>query len=502
MNTDIKVCKIGGGPSANASRMLQVVEVVLFDEERRIIVVSASGKVKSDEPDYSGPMDDEKDTDFLIELGEYYISTGNINEVTARKLKNKLEAIANGLGLENQIVELHLTGTEENDNLSGLDERIKKYDGNREKYLDQLKAWGEFTTANLYAAHLKKKKGADVIVIDPTEIFVLSDKFGDAVILDESDGLIRERFDQVDDNTIVFVPGFYGRTKKGDIATLPRGGSDTTGGRLAGALGAKVYENWTDVDFITRANLKNAKDLLPIEFMTYDEALELSYMGFSVLKDEAIVPCMASNVPINVRNTFNPDCAGTRILRSRQPDEHEVTGIAYRTGFGSINIRKTLLKKDAEHGDLSAYVLHTEMGVSLDEFPIEHIATGVSNISFLIPGEKFTDEMVHAVSRHLVDYFKLHEGDVWPEYNLSLVSLVGQEMKDKPGMNFRAAGAIASRGLSTSFITQGASQLSIIYGINETDEKGTNAQKAVQALYDEFFVDKRFKKVLEEHMEK
>lgn len=464
---DFNLCKFGGSSLATTKKINNVADVILADESRQIVVVSAFGK---------DSKTDAKVTDLLLSLASHYLSAGTIYEKTMHKINNKLSSIANGLEIGTSIVKEHMTD---------LEKRVKQHTKNHDQYKDNIAAWGEYTSAKFLTEFLNKKKKVKAVFVDPKDILILSDSFGDAIILPESNEKIRKYFQSP--QGIQIVPGFYGYTKSNKIATLPRGGSDTTGGKIAGVIGAKVYENFTDIDFIARASC--VENALPIEIMTYEEALELAYMGFSVLKDEAIVPCMEANVPINVRNSFNTDVKGTMILRSREPDKYEVTGIAYMPGFCTLNIRKVLRSRDM-HGSSGAYLFETENPGKGIKFPIEHVATGVSNYSYVVPRQYFTAENVNYVIKHLSECFKIPVEDIVPDYTpLSLISIVGQGMRHRLGVSCRAAGAMAQSRLSISFCTEGASEMSIIYGVQEPEEGSLHGQEAVRAIYNEFFVN-------------
>ncbi len=463
---DGKVCKFGGSSLADADGIKQATEIIMSDEERRIVVVSAFGGV----------------TDQLIDLVETQHRVGMVKPQPLQDLNERLLINSRELGID-----INVDGL-----MYDLDKRVREPYSNPKQHSDNVKAWGEYVSG-LFMAEYLNEIGANAKFIDSKEILVVSDDFGNAIILPESDEKIEYALKNLEE--IAVISGFYGSTKNGQIAALPRGGSDTSAGKVAGVLKAKVYENFTDVDNIRRVScIENA---LQIDVMTYDEAMELTYLGFSVLKDEAIKPCMETNVPIHVRNTFNPDKEGTWILKHRKSDDHEITGIAFRPGYCSLNIRKVLFSRDKDHS-LAGYILHCEVGVtSFGEFQIEHVATGVSNISFLIPQEDFTNMTVNRVTRHLADYFKIPSDDITPNYeSLSLISVVGQGMAEKPGVSARISGAIASEGVNIRFITQGASELSIIYGVNELNNEPINAKRAVKAIYNEFFVEPKIGKAL------
>ena len=457
---DTKLSKFGGSSLASADRIAHVAEnIILKDEERKLIVVSAFGK--------ESPSDI-RVTNQLIELASIpYNSKKTASYIGS--LQDKLTSISQGLHIGDEIVAAQI---------ADLEGRVRAQFLNPLQRSDYLKAWGEYTSALVLTKYLKDVKKVPARFVDPKEILVASDHFGDAVLLPSSDEKIKRVLAHAEGISI--IPGFYGFTQKSEIATLPRGGSDTTGGKIAGVLGLDVYENFTDVDFIKRAS--DVKNALPIQFMTYDEAMELAYLGFGVLKDEAIKPCMETSVPIHVRNTFKPNQEGTWIMGHREADEHDITGIAYKPGFRSLNIRKVLHGRDKDHS-LGSYVVHTEMGVTgSGEFPIEHIATGVSNISFLIPQEYFTTGTVNRLTKYLSGNFQIPPTDITPNYDpISLISVVGLGMAKTPGVCARVTAAIALQGVSIGFSTQGASELSMIYGVSENGAHPMNAQKCVQS---------------------
>ncbi|TKJ17186.1 hypothetical protein CEE44_01470 [Candidatus Woesearchaeota archaeon B3_Woes] len=461
-----KVCKFGGSSLADADKIKQAAGIILGDDDRRIVVVSAFGGV----------------TNQLIELVETQHRNHRVDFQPMQHLEKKLLSISQGLGIDDNT----------NRFMHDLDTRLREEYSNPKQHSDNVKAWGEYATG-LFMTEYLNKMGANAKFIDSKEMIVVSDDFGNAIILPESDEKIIAELGNLEE--IAVTSGFYGSTKNGVIAALPRGGSDTVGGKIAGVLRAEIYENFTDVDNIRRVSC--IEDALPIDVMTYDEAMGLSYLGFSVLKVDAIKPCLEADVPIHVRNTFNPDKEGTWIVKHRKSDDHAITGIAFKPGYCSLNIRKVLFSRDPNH-ILATYLLHTEVGVtSFGEFPIEHAPTDVSNISFIIPQEYFTNMTVNRVTRHLADYFKIPSDDITPDYNpISLISVVGQGMKEKPGVSARIAGAIALEGVNIKFITQGASELSIIYGVNETNNEPVNARKAVEAIYNEFFVEPKIGRAL------
>ncbi len=207
-----------------------------------------------------------------------------------------------------------------------------------------FKAHGERLNAELFAACLTEA-GTQARFVDPSEAgILLSDNPNGATVLEQTyDNLANLTYGE---ETLVF-PGFFGFTKEGNIATFARGRSDITGSILARGLKADLYENFTDVDAIFAANPKIVPDARPIHKMTFREMRELSYAGFSVFNDEAIIPAIQGQVPINVKNTNNPDLPGTLIVPEKDfTSKKPVTGIAASNRFSALYLHRYLLNKE------------------------------------------------------------------------------------------------------------------------------------------------------------
>ena len=478
MSIDLIVAKFGGWSVQDAKNTDRSIDIIAQDERRRAVIVS-------------GP----KGLTNLYEKAARDIILMNDNEETFKEIMERWGEICSGLGLNENYGSIE---GDFNKKLNSYDCPSNLNDIKAKGFIDDIMRLGEYFEAKyIFAPGLNKRK-IKAVFLDPEGIIYGSNNHGDASILPESAGNLRREIIEkgLIDESVVVIPGFYAYTKDGNIVTLPRGGSDTTGGFVAGALDALVYENYTN-NLIRRASPDAVENALPLTELTYNEALELAYTGFGIFKDEAIVPCMEKSIPIHVINTLDPQ-QKTVILGDRKPDEFDITGIAYKSGFGSINMRKVLRSRQ-EDSALAPYVDNVESGVCEPwEFPIEQIMTSVSNVSFLIPGEKFTDETVHEIKRHLKEKFKLHENDITVSYNISVIAIVGQYMKDSVGINYRVAGALSSAGISTSHIIQGGSELSILYGIHEATPDPINAKKGVNEIYKEFFVNPVFKGFLKE----
>lgn len=448
----MKVCKFGGTSLANAEQIKKVCAIVLSDTERRIIVVSAPGKRYKD---------DIKVTDLLIACANAMLQKGECkSELEA--VVSRFEEIAKELGLGSDIVI---------DIRKDLSKRINKDRTNKDKFMDCLKAAGEDNCAKLVAQYLSNI-GQSAIYVDPKEAgLLLSDDFGNAQVLPQSyENLAKLK----DCKEIVIFPGFFGYSLTGDVVTLPRGGSDITGSILAAAVGADLYENFTDVDNVYSVNPNLIPNPMPITEMTYSEMRELSYAGFSVYHEEALVPVYYKGTPVRIKNTNNPSAPGTTICKTRPKTSMPVIGIAGDKGFLSINMSKYLMNREIGFGRKVLSILEDE------KVPYEHIPSGIDNMSVIVKESNFSPEKENRIIQRIQS--ELCVDDISVEHGLAMVMIVGEGMMRTVGIASRACTALAKAGINIILINQGASEVSMMFGVKEDD-----CDKAVKALYNEFF---------------
>ncbi|NLV62976.1 MAG: aspartate kinase, partial [Clostridiaceae bacterium] len=339
------VCKFGGTSMANAEQIKKACEIVTSNTERRLVVVSAPGK-ENDE--------DSKVTDMLITLADKFLKTGEC-EKELMAVVERYRKIAEGLGLRNEIIK---------DIENNLRTRISLGYDNREKFIDRMKAAGEDNCARLVAKYLRSI-GYEAKYINPKDAgFILSDEYGNARVLPQS----MKNLSKLKENRGIMVfPGFFGYSHSGDVVTFSRGGSDITGSILAAALEADVYENFTDVDCVFAASPKLVKNPKAIPVLTYKEMRELAYAGFSVLHEEALEPVYKKGIPVNIRNTNNPQAKGTMIVPKKDTMNGPVTGIAGAGGFITINIHKYMMNREIGFGRKVLRILEEE------SVPFEHM---------------------------------------------------------------------------------------------------------------------------------
>ena len=269
------------------------------------------------------------------------------------------------------------------------------------------------------------------------------------------------------------IPGFYGSTPNDTIKTFSRGGSDITGSIVASAVCADMYENWTDVSGFLIADPRIIEDPRPITTITYKELRELSYMGATVLHEDAIFPVRKAGIPINIKNTNAPEDTGTMIVESTsQKPEFTVTGIAGKTGFAVVNIEKDMMNSELGFGRRVLEVFEKN-GISF-----EHMPSGIDTMSVIVHLEEFAkkeQEILAGLHRNV------HPDSVEIESDLALIAVVGRGMKSNRGTAGRIFASLAHSHVNVKMIDQGSSELNIIIGVQEDDFK-----KATKAIYDIF----------------
>jgi aspartate kinase len=450
----MKVCKFGGSSLADARQLTKVIDIVLADPARRIVVVSAPGKRSKN---------DVKVTDMLIALANAALAKEDV-KAQLKAVVARYASIAKELDLGGEIVaEIE----------ADLKARLRSAKSNAGVFMDTLKAAGEDNSARIAAAAFRAR-GAKARYASPKDTgMILEGESGNATLVDESYRRLSRAFS--DFEGIVVYPGFFGYRKDGTVATFPRGGSDITGSILAAAVRADVYENFTDVDSVYPVDPRIVPEVKTgIDTMTYREMRELAYAGFGVFNDEAIAPAVQGRIPINVRNTNRPSEPGTMIQQSRRVTPGVVTGIAAAGGFSNIIIDKYLMNREIGFTRRVLTVLEEE-GVAYECIP-----SGVDSISILIRGERCTP----AQEKKIVARIKreLAPDSVIVTHGCSVLMVVGEGMAFCAGMLAKAIGALAGHGINISMVSQGASEISFMICVRDADRT-----LAVRALYEAFF---------------
>ncbi len=449
----MKVIKFGGTSMATSDQIKKSCDIVLSDRSRKFVVVSAPGKRFSD---------DAKTTDLLIKCATLKI----LNEAYYKELEeiiNRLKEIIEGLNLNiNILKEIEID----------LNNRLLSFNKRDEVFLDLIKAFGEDVSAKIITEYLVSL-GENAKYINPGEYgLFLSDEYGNARVLQESYENLKKLKDI---EGILVIPGFFGYTKNKDIITFPRGGSDITGSIVAASVDADLYENFTDVDSVFVANPNIVKDPKSIQVMTYREMRELSYAGFSVLQEETLEPIYKKRIPVLIKNTNNPSSEGTLIVRKRELNGNPVTGIACSKGFSIINIKKYLMNREIGFGRKLLEILEDE------HLSYEHTPSGIDDLSVILTSDQLNDEIIERIKEKINDV--LNVDDITIEHNKALAMIVGEGIMDVIGLAAKAFSSLGKNKINIEMMNQGASRVSIMIGFKEED-----ADTAVKALYEEFFV--------------
>ena len=435
----VKVVKFGGSSLADAGQIRKAAAIIKGDAQRRFVVPSAPGKRFSE---------DIKVTDMLYACYEK-ASLGEDFSQDFENIKRRYYEIIEGLGLtlslEEQFTQIR----------ANLAHAGREYAASRGEYLNGI----------VIAAFL------GFTFIDAADVIVFSDE--GVMLRHETVAKLRERLEGVEN---AVIPGFYGRSLSGVVRTFSRGGSDVTGSLVARALHATVYENWTDVSGVLVADPRVVEDPVVIPVITYKELRELSYMGFSVLHEDAIFPVRTAGIPINIRNTNAPEDAGTLIVADDDATEdmslRTITGIAGKKGFAAVNMEKAMM--NSEVGFVRDVLnVFADMGIL-----VEHMPSGIDTLSIIADASALAgrEEQLLAALRKAVN-----PDHVEIEPDIALLAVVGRGMRRTRGTAARIFASLAHARINVKMIDQGSSELNVIVGVNEHD-----LHQAIRCIYDAF----------------
>lgn len=432
-----KVVKFGGSSLASAQQFKKVGDIIRSDEARKYVVPSAPGKR------FDG---DTKVTDMLYQC--YAVAQeGKKFDDLLKKIKERYDEIISGLGLSLSLEE----------EFKVIKEQFKAKAGS-----DYAASRGEYLNGIIMANYLGYE-----FIDSATVIFFKEDGTFDA---DKTNQVLGKRLENVER---AVIPGFYGAYENGVVKTFSRGGSDVTGSIVAKAVRADLYENWTDVSGFLVADPRIIDNPEVIQTITYKELRELSYMGATVLHEDAIFPVRKEGIPINIKNTNAPEDPGTMIVESTcKLPKYTITGIAGKKGFVSVNIEKDMMNSEIGFGRrvLQAFEDH---GISF-----EHVPSGIDTMTVFVHQEEFEGKEQQV----LAEIHRLTQPDsIDIEPNLGLIAVVGRGMKSNRGTAARIFAALAHVNVNVKMIDQGSSELNIIIGVDNRD-----FEAAIKAIYDIF----------------
>ena len=434
----LKVVKFGGSSLADANQFRKVAAIVKADPNRRFVIASAPGKRFSA---------DVKVTDMLYRCFEMVRNHEDITEYYQR-ICDRYNGIISDFGLNFDI----------SGELDYIKNAILHHSGR-----DFAASRGEYLNSLILAKYL----GFGFIDAESVIFFRENGAFDDERTNEEMKKELQK-------HQYAVIPGFYGVMPNGTIKTFSRGGSDVTGSIVARAAEAEIYENWTDVSGCLMADPRIVKDPLPIKTITYSELRELSYMGASVLHEDAIFPVRYAGIPINIRNTNEPEAPGTMIVASTNDydSEHIITGIAGRKGFSVVTVEKDMMNSEIGFGRRVLDVLED------NDISFEHLPSGVDTMSVIVSTaylDARRERVIASINK------RCRPDSIVVEDGLALLAVVGRGMVKSKGTAARVFSAISAADINIRMIDQGSSELNIIVGVEERD-----LEKALNAIYGEF----------------
>ena len=437
----IKVAKFGGSSVADGIQLTKTKEIIRHDPDRKYIVVSAPGKR------YEG---DNKITDILY-LCKTHIEHNLPYDQLFQVVVDRYMAVEINLGVKVDLLK----------HFEEIRENLRKNPS-----ADYIASRGEYLNAVLVAAFLEYD------FVDTANLIKFDEK--GRLLTEETDKALAEELAK---HERAVLPGFYGSTPDGKIKTFSRGGSDITGALVARAVHADVYENWTDVSGFLMADPRIVENPKQIRAISYKELRELSYMGASVLHEDAIYPARMANVPINIRNTNQPEDPGTFITAEvsedyRSEQNHIITGIAGNRDFTVVALYKNMMS--SERGFVRKIL------DILDDYDInfEHLPSGIDTVSVVMANKSINGRL-----DEVLDEFRtrLRPDSIDVFEDMALIATVGHGMSYRQGVSATLFEALAAAGVNIRMIEQGSSEMNIIVGVENKD-----FEKAIRAIYEAF----------------
>lgn len=434
----IKVVKFGGSSLADAEHFRRVADIIRSDPSRKYVVASAPGKR------YPG---DVKVTDMLYNCYEMIKEHEDI-ETYYSQIKDRYYGIMSDLGLD-----FDISGELEYVKNAMLHRAGRDYAASRGEYINSL--------------ILAKYIGFDFVDAENVIIFREDGQLDEEKTYETMRATLAR-------HEYAVIPGFYGCMPNGTIKTFTRGGSDVTGSIVASAVNADLYENWTDVSGFMMADPRIVEHPLSIDTITYRELRALSYMGATVLHEEAIFPVRNAGIPINIRNTNAPADKGTMIVANTNDydQEHIITALSGKKGFSVITIEKDKMSSDISFVRRLLEVLED------NDIALEHIPSGIDTISLILSTaalEGRGEKILAAMNR------RVRPDNITIEDGISLIAVVGRGMVKNRGVAARVLSSISEAGINIRMIDQGSSEFNIIVGVEEHD-----FERTINSIYKEF----------------
>ncbi|CAA0814059.1 Aspartokinase 2- chloroplastic [Striga hermonthica] len=456
------VMKFGGSSVASADRMREVAELIRsFPEERPVIVLSAMGKT----------------TNKLLLAGEKAVTCGVSNVSDLEELtfiKDLHLSTADELGVERSIIAKHLSELEQL--LNGI--AMMKEMTLRTK--DYLVSFGECMSTRIFSAYMNKI-GVKSRQYDAFEMGIITtDDFTNADILEATYPAVAKRLcgDWNSDPAIPIVTGFLGKGWKScAVTTLGRGGSDLTATTIGKALGLREIQVWKDVDGVLTCDPNIYPGAEPVPYLTFDEAAELAYFGAQVLHPQSMRPAREGDIPVRVKNSYNPKAPGTLITRARDMSQAVLTSIVLKRNVTMLDIVSTRML--GQYGFLAkVFSTFEDLGISVDV-----VATSEVSISLTLdPSKLWSRELIQQASEldHMVEELE-KIAVVNLLQNRSIISLIGNVQRSSLILE-KTFHVLRTNGVNVQMISQGASKVNISFIVNDSE-----SEECVRALHAAFF---------------
>lgn len=431
------VAKFGGSSLANAKQFKKVKDIILSDEKRSIIVVSAPGK------DHQNAS---KVTDLFMLL-HAHITLNIPYEHLLDTIYQRYHQICADLHIKTNFDDAFLAFRQSlNPNLT----------------LDDLASRGEYFNALIMSQYLGFE------MIDAKDCIMIH--YDGSIDMEQTTKALKALIKP--DHQYV-IPGFYAATKDKQIKTFHRGGSDLTGSILAVALNVSVYENWTDVNGLYVADPTLIKKPANIEKITYTELRELAYRGASVMQQESMIPLEKTAIAVLLKNTNNPQGKGTYIAKTIENNGSIITGISGSTDFTSLTMTKDSLVS-LNQTLIDVLTIFTNYHIH-----VEHIPTGIDTFSIIVK-----TNVLKNVYFHVMNDLQHVKGitDIQSEDHLALIAIVGRNMSSIPGIAGKVFSTLGEQQTNIKVIAQASNEISIIIGVDKKDYKN-----AIQTLYHAFY---------------
>ena len=432
----LKVLKFGGSSLASGETFEKVKKIVEADSSRAIVIVSAPGKRHSK---------DMKVTDLLYLCQAHIKYNANFDQLF-NEIKERYQAIYDYCGLKQDL----------NREFEEIYPKL-----NKKTSVDYIVSRGEYLNAKLMAEYL------GYAFVDSTEWLYFN--YNGKVDFEKSYAKLSSI---IEENPRVVIPGFYGVTPDGSVKTFSRGGSDITGAIAAAAVNADMYENWTDVSGIMTADPRIVENPKPIENVTFAELRELSYMGAEVLHEETVFPVRQKNIPLYIKNTNDMNARGTLIMESFEDDDKNtgfITGISGKKNFSIITIAKNRMN------DEIGYVLSALEVFERFEVPIEHIPSSIDSFSVVVASSHIETRMHEIISALNAS---ISPDSIKIANEISLIAIVGRKLQANIGIAGKIFTSLGENDINIRMIEQGADEINIIIGVDDTDFK-----KTIKVLY-------------------